>query len=132
MQELLAINPAPADPAIIAQANFENIDNRLWAQEAVTYAASIALDFSNQKTRTIALTGNLTLSTVAGTVAVGRSMLLKLLADASVRNLTFPAGWKFLGAAAPASIAASKTGLLELWSFGAGDSAICARWSVEP
>lgn len=132
MQALLDINPAPADPAVNAQADFEMIDDRLWGQEVTTYAASVALDFSNQKTRTISLTGNITLTTTSGTVNPGRAMKLRIISDASIRNFTFPGGWKFLGAAAPASIAASKTGLLELWSFGTADADILARWTIEP
>lgn len=132
MQELLDINPAPADPSLVAQSNFENIDARLFGQVTTTYAASVALDFSDFRTRTISLTGNLTLTSTSGTINPGRNLCLRLIADSSSRNLTFPGGWKFLGAAAPGSIAANKTGLLELWAFGTSDSDILARWTVQP
>lgn len=132
MRELLDINPAPADPAASAQRNFELIDSRLSDFIEVTYAASIALDFSNQKTRIIELTGNLTLTTTSDTLAPGRAMSIEIVADGSLRNLTFPGGWKFLGGAAPTDIAAGKTGLLELWSRGTSDADIRARWTVEP
>jgi hypothetical protein len=49
-----------------------------------------------------------------------------------VRNFTFPGGWKFIGAAAPASIAANKTALLTLTGFGANDSDVTAEYVVEP
>jgi hypothetical protein len=61
----------------------------------------------------------------------GGCVLVKISADASARNLIFPA-WKFLGSAAPVSIAANKTGLLELWSTSTTDALVLARWSVEP
>jgi hypothetical protein len=38
----------------------------------------------------------------------------------------------FVGSAAPASIAANKTGLLELYSYGTTDANVVARWSVQP
>lgn len=98
-------------------------------QAAVTYAASVAIAFNGALSQTIALTGNLTLTT--SNLAVGRRVTVIITADASVRTLAFPA-WKFLGAAAPTNIAASKTGLLELWSTGTTDANVLARWTVQP
>jgi len=36
------------------------------------------------------------------------------------------------GAAAPTNIAANKTGLPQLWSFGTSESDVVALWLVEP
>jgi len=99
------------------------------AQAALTYAASMALDFVGAMAQTVALTGNATLTTTQ--LAAGRQLTVVFTADATPRNFTWPA-WKWIGGAAPASIAASKTGILTLLSTGTTDGAVLARWSVEP
>jgi len=96
---------------------------------ALTYAASVALDFSLSSFRTLALAGNCTFTSL--NLLAGASLLVMVTADASLRTLTFP-GWKFLGAAAPANIAANKNALLELFSSSTTDALVLARWSVEP
>lgn len=99
------------------------------AQSALTYAGTTDVPLNSATTLTLALTGNVTLTTSAR--AAGRRIAVVIAADASIRTLTFPA-WKFLGGVAPTVIAASKTGLLELFSTGTTDAAILARWTVEP
>ena len=54
--------------------------------------------------RTISLTGNLSLT--ASNRAAGRTVTLRLVCDGTLRTLTVPAGWVFLGSK-PANIAAS-------------------------
>ena len=54
-----------------------------------------------------------------------------LTCGATGRNVSFPAGWKFVGGAAPTSIAANKTALLELWCLGSNESDVMARWSAQ-
>jgi hypothetical protein len=97
---------------------------------AITYAASVALDLSSLdgQYRTISLTGDLTLTT--SNLATGRTVVIRIIADASQRTLTFPAGWKFLGTK-PANIAASKTGVLSLTFFGSADADCVAAWGVQ-
>lgn len=97
---------------------------------AITYAASVALDLSalDGQYRTISLTGDLTLTT--SNRATGRTAVIRIIADASQRTLTFPADWKFLGTK-PANIAASKTGVLSLTFFGTADSDCVAAWGVQ-
>lgn len=97
---------------------------------AITYAASVALDLAvlDGQYRTISLTGDLTFTT--SNLATGRTVVLRIIADASQRTLTFPAGWKFLGTK-PANIAASKTGVLSLTFFGTLDSDCVAAWGVQ-
>jgi hypothetical protein len=96
--------------------------------EGLAYAASVALDFATNPLKTITLTGNITFTTA--NISDGIQVLVRIASDASIRNFTFP-GWKFIGSAAPANIAANKTGLLELLA-GTSDATILARWSVEP
>jgi hypothetical protein len=38
------------------------------------------------------------------------SLLVRLIGDAALRTLTFPAGWRFVVSAAPTDIAANKVG----------------------
>jgi len=101
--------------------------------EALTYAASVALPFgggNGAPLATLALTGDVTLTTT-GLFAGGRLEVV-VSADASSRAFTFPGGWKWIGGAAPASIAASKTGILTLNSTSTADAGVLARWTVEP
>lgn len=100
------------------------------ANAAPAYAASVEVDFTGAMLQQIGtLTGNLTLTT--SNRAAGRRATVVIRADGSSRTLTFP-GWTWLGAAAPASIAANKTGLLELISTGTDDASVLARWTVQP
>ena len=149
-RSLLALADAAAARAIITLGNVDNtsdlnkpistaiqtaLDARALlapAPATITYAASVALDITaiNRTLRTISLTGDLTLTTT-NRVAGGRTDL-RLICDATIRTLTFPAGWIFTGAARPADIAASKTGHLILEWFGTADTDCLARWRVEP
>ena len=78
--------------------------------------------------RTISLTGNLTFTT--SNRAAGRIVVLRLICDATQRNLTFPADWKFIGTK-PSNIAASKTGILTLTFFGSTDADCIAAYGVQ-
>lgn len=97
---------------------------------AITYAATVNLDLAalDGQYRTISLTGDLTLTT--SNRATGRTTVIRIIADASQRTLTFPTDWKFLGTK-PANIAASKTGVLSLTFFGTADSDCVAAWGVQ-
>lgn len=75
------------------------------------------------------LTGNLTLTT--SNRATGRHVKFVIQNGGTIRTLTFPATWAWVGGAAPANIAASKIGVLELVCFGANDSDIIATWKVQ-
>ena len=98
--------------------------------EAIPYAASINLNFDSFGVKRIDLTGNLTLAAI--NQYNNQQLLVRLLADASPRTLTFPAGWRWIGAAAPANIAANKLALLHLWSFGTAEADIVAHYLVQP
>jgi hypothetical protein len=96
----------------------------------ITYGATVDLDMATLigVFRTISLTGDLELTT--SNRASGRSVTLRLIADASTRTLTFPAGWKFMGTK-PANIAANKVGMLTVLFFGTADTDAVAAWGVE-
>lgn len=95
----------------------------------LTYAGSTAIDFTSDDYRTITLTGNITFTT--SNRAAARSVTLKIIGDSSSRTFTFPA-WKFVGSAAPASIAANKIAILTLTCFGSADTDIVAAYAEEP
>jgi hypothetical protein len=96
----------------------------------ITYGATVALDFASldAQYRTISLTGNLELTT--SNLANGRRLVIRLVADANQRTLTFPTDWKFLGAK-PANIAASKVGVLSIAAFGATNADVVAAYAVQ-
>jgi hypothetical protein len=126
---LIVINEARFDALIYAQAGV--YPRRIQMQhEAVVYAAAVNLDFNGVAHKRIDLAGNLSLT---GTnMDYGKSLLLRIAADGSTRNLAFPVGWRFVGAAGPANIAANKVALLRLECFGTTDADIVARFLVEP
>lgn len=97
---------------------------------AVTYAATTNIDFSKQSLQTISLTGDVTLTT--SNTASGKPVVVRFISDGSTRAFTFPGSWTFIGAPAPANIAASKTGILSLTAFGAGDANVLAAYAVQP
>jgi len=100
--------------------------------QTLTYAATVSLDFDPVLPvyRTLALTGDVTFE--SANLGPARQVSLRIVADGSTRAFTFPGGWKFIGAAAPADIAASKTGILSLVCYGAADADVVVAYSVEP
>jgi hypothetical protein len=98
-------------------------------QEEIPYASNIVLNFQSFGSKRITLTGNVTFS--ASGFGYGTYLNLRILCDGTGRNMSWP-GWKFVGGAAPASIAANKTALLRLWAFGLADTDVVAQYIVEP
>jgi len=99
------------------------------AHSTLTYASTTNLDFDTDNFRTVTLTGNVTFTTSnKGTM---KEKVVRVICDTSSRTFLFPSGWVWLGAAAPASIAASKTAILSLKCFGSAESDIVAAYSVE-
>ncbi|HMJ89918.1 MAG TPA: hypothetical protein VK530_08885 [Candidatus Acidoferrum sp.] len=100
------------------------------SQELLVFGGNVVLNFGTYGSKRITLTGDVAFSALG--FGFGSRLELRILCDGTTRNLSWPAGWKFVGAAAPASIAASKTALLQLWAFGLNESDIVARYLVEP
>lgn len=104
--------------------NVDNIQNLIHDLSTAT----TALDFANNELQEISIAAN---TTFTGTgYAIGKSKVVKITTDATLRTLTFPAGWVFVGTK-PADQAASKTGILSLTSFTAIESGVIASYAVE-
>jgi len=63
-------------------------------------------------------------------LAPGASLMVYIACDASPRSFTFPA-WRWIGGAAPTTIAANKVAILELFATGTTDAQTLARYWVE-
>ncbi len=110
--------------------NVEDLSLDGYVEQSVStlaYDGYVNLDLALSNMQSVSLAGNVTFTTSNG--AAGRALTLRIIADGSTRNLTFPA-WVFLGDA-PTDIAASKTGVLSLASWGTTDGAIVAAYAVE-
>jgi hypothetical protein len=96
----------------------------------LTYAATTTFDCDGDGFKTVTLTGNITFA--SSNRAAGRSVTIRIVGDSSSRTLTWPAGWKWIGAAAPSTLAANKVAVLTVTFFGTADSDAVAAYAVEP
>lgn len=103
--------------------------NIAYTPSAITYAASVDIDFDGAAIQTLTLTGDVTITT--SNKASGKTVLVKLLASGGARNFTALPSWVWVGGTAPASLASGKTALLSLTCFGSGDADVVAAYAVE-
>ena len=103
--------------------NLDNVQNLIHD----TSATATTLNFAQDQLQTISISVNTTFATSG--VAVGKSKTIKILNNATLHTLAFPA-WKFVGAK-PTDIAGSKTAILTLTCFGSADADIVAGYAVE-
>lgn len=101
-----------------------------FSHSTLTYAATTNIDFASDDYRTVILTGNIEFTT-SNRVAP-RSVSIRIIGDGSIRTFIFPAAWKFIGTAAPASLAANKIAVLSVTSFGTTDANVVAAYAAEP
>jgi hypothetical protein len=95
--------------------------------KSVTFASTIDVGFNDEVNfRTVAVTGNLTF-TGSGYQA-GRMFSVRLVCDSTARNLTFPAGWVFLGVE-PSAMTASETAVLSLFCYGSTEADVVAAYA---
>ena len=97
--------------------------------ETLTYSASVVLDFSTDAYKTLSLTGDVTFAST--NLSSVKPLAIRIVADGTDRALSFPASWVFLTNSAPASIAAGKTAILSVTSFGSTDADVVAAYAVE-
>ena len=97
---------------------------------ALGTTGTINLDFSIGELTTMpAMTGNVTFT--ASNYAAGSSKTIRIIGGASAYTFTFPASWKFLGAAAPASLAIGKYAVLTLTSISTTEAEVVAAYSAQ-
>jgi len=128
LENAVKLNGDTMTGALIVQAAI-TADQLILTQSALAYSATTDIDFDLKPFRTLSLTGNVTFTT--SHKAAGKAVSLKIAADSSTRNFTFPS-WVFVGAAAPTSIAANKSAILTLTCFGTADTDIIAAYAVQP
>ena len=96
---------------------------------ALGTSGTIDLDFSGNGFRTQpALTGNIAYT--GSSYGVGRSVTVRVINGSTTRNLSFPVNWVFLGIR-PLSIAANKTAILTVTSFGTTEADCVAAWAIQ-
>ena len=88
------------------------------------------IDFNEDELQEISITANTTFT--GANYATGKSKSVKITTDGTLRTLTFPSGWIFIGSAAPADQAANKVGLLSLTCFSGAEAGVIASYAVEP
>ena len=97
---------------------------------ALGTTGTINLDFSTNELVTMAaMTGNVTFT--ASNYGIGRTKTIRIIGGASAYTFTFPATWKFLGAAAPASLAIGKYAVLTLTSISTTEAEVVAAYSAQ-
>lgn len=109
------------------RASFANVRP---THSTLTYAGTTDIDLDGNGFQTVTLTGNITFTT--SNRAAGRSKTIRIIGDSSLRTFTFPGGWTWVGAAAPASLAANKDAILTITAFGTADTDIIAAYAAEP
>jgi len=97
--------------------------------ETLSYTPLVTLDFSTFGWKSVALGGDVEF--IGSNQDVDREVAVRILAGSAARTLVFPAGWVWLGAAAPVTIAANKTAVLSLRAFGPNDSDVLASYAVQ-
>lgn len=104
--------------------NIDNIQNLI--QDLSTSGTDV--DFGEDMLQEISISAN---TTFTGTgYAIGKSKILKITTDSTLRTLAFPANWTFIGTK-PTDQAASKIGILSLISYTAADTGVVAVYNVE-
>lgn len=96
----------------------------------IVYAGTITFDMDGPASQSVTLTGDLVVALT--TLAEGQEITIYLDPGASLRNLTWPASIRWLGAAAPATIAANKLLAVTLRSRGTTAANVVATFTVEP
>jgi len=121
----IGIKITPKGTGLVSADNFEGTGAKRIEREITT--TTVALDLTDNDFQTISISAN-TVFTTANR-ASGRSKTIRIITDATLRTLTFPA-WIFVGTA-PIDQAASKTGILTITAFGTADTDIVAAYAVE-
>jgi len=114
----------------VAGNNIDNVQNVIHDISAT----GLDIDFSEDQLQTYpTLTGNVTFTTFQNIVA-GKSKTIRLLADSTDRECTFPSGIKWVGTAPTSNVhtvTASKYAIITFTSFGTTEAEIIGAFAVE-
>ena len=114
----------------VAGNNIDNVQNVIHDISAT----GLDVDFSEDQLQTYpTLTGNVTFTTFQNIVA-GKSKTIRLLADSTNRECTFPSGIKWVGSAPTSNVhtvTASKYAIITFTSFGTTEAEIIGAFAVE-
>lgn len=116
-----------AVPTALVNLNGQDLDNIQKLIHDISVTTTV-LNFVNDELQTISINANTTFTTSGR--AIGRSKTVKISNGGTLRTLTFPAGWTFVGAK-PADIAPNKDAILTLTNYGSTDALIIAAYAVE-
>ncbi len=94
----------------------------------LTYAATTNLDLSGNNVQTVSLTGNVTFT--FSNLSAGKAKVVRIICDGTLRTLAFPVGTKFVGAAAPASLAANTTAIFSIYSYSTTAADVVAAYQI--
>ena len=115
----------------IANANIINATNINFTSAALGTTGTQNLDFATDAYKTMAnITGTTTFT--ATNYGIGRTVTVRVIngSTTTARSIVFPASWVFVGPE-PTTIAASKTGILTVTSFGTTEADCVAAWAVQ-
>ena len=97
-------------------------------ETATQSSGTITINLITDILKKVTLSANATFA--MSNASAGTSVTLKILCDGTDRTLTFDSSWIFIGQK-PLSIAANKTAMLVLTSYGTADADIIASYSVQ-
>jgi hypothetical protein len=97
---------------------------------ATVVGGVVTLDLTAKDVLQHTLTGNVTFTAILPRGFKRATVLV--VGDTVSRTLTWPSPWRWVGSAAPTSLAANKSAILELLIFADNDGSVLARWSVQP
>lgn len=98
--------------------------------EALVYAATVNIDFSTKPCKTLAITGDITLTT--SNVAAGRNVNLIITGDGSARVFAPPSAWKFAHGNQPALVGPNERITIGLFPTSTTDASISADLGTTP
>jgi hypothetical protein len=104
---------------------------------ATNYKVGLVTESSDTVALNFSTDGGLSTRTATGTVTftgssytAGATITARVVAGASIRSLVFPSGWVFMGSK-PTQIAANKSGILTVTSFGTTEADCIASWVAQ-
>lgn len=115
---------------VIVRPQGTEVKNLIFTPVTLSFISPLTLDLAAGGLSSVTISADTTFQTT--NLGAGRSKTLRIICDSLTRNLTFPAGWKFVGGSAPASIAANKTAILKITSFSTDDANVIATYLLEP